>query len=80
MKTLQVIETIEELSDCFRSGQLKGCWLFWVEDEDSYGDTTIEIELRGTSDYTIADELNSSTVELVNKLLVALGIPTEDPG
>ena len=79
MRTLQVIETVKELSDCFKSGQLEGCTLIYSEghEENDYGDSEEDvILLRGGADnYVLSLELTNSRGEFLKQLFAVAGIP-----
>ena len=72
MRTLQVIETVQELADLFKNGKLAGCEVLVSYDEF---DDSPTLELLGTEEYCIAKNLAKSSEDLIEKLLKALWIP-----
>lgn len=79
MRTLQVIETVQELSDLFKEGKLDGCKLWY---RPGYAGIFMSesacIELRGTKEYALSKKLFVGN-EFLLQMFTLLNLPVYIP-
>ena len=57
MRTLKIIETIEELIELFKSGKLEGCTVRRLSYSWIFSQIIVKYKLTGTDEYELSEKL-----------------------